>query len=156
MFCIASFIVLCFCGIFSAAYRESAKKAWHCVMRRITFRPCDINFSEEMKGKLIGRIILSHPRLARFLDRWIDAFAWIFAILSVWSLAAVSLAGLNLLIYDTCTPQNSHNCSLGGDACSRSSHHPGFLESHRKGQPLQWLSTEAGTLGGTFRLLPAR
>ena len=31
-------------------------------MRRITFRPCDINFSEEMKGKLLGKIILVHRR----------------------------------------------------------------------------------------------
>ena len=104
MFCIAAFVVLFICGIFSAAYRKLARKAWHCVLRRITFRPCDINFSEEMKGKLLGKIILIHPRLARFLDRWIDVFAWIFAILSIWSLAAVSLAGLNLLIYDTCDP----------------------------------------------------
>jgi hypothetical protein len=156
MFCIAAFIVLCFCGIFSAAYRDSARKAWHCVMRRITFRPCDINFSEEMKGKLLGKIILLHPRLARFLDRWIDAFAWIFAILSIWSFSAVSLAGLNLLIYDTCNPQNSENCSLSGEACSISSYTPGFWESLRKGQPQQWFAMEADTLGDTIRLIPVR
>src|SRR5580658_1177823 len=156
MFCIAAFVILFFCGIFSAAYRELAKKAWHCVMRRITFRPCDINFSEEMKGKLLGRIILSHPHLARFLDRWIDMFAWIFAILSVWSLAAVSLAGLNLLIYDTCSPGNSEGCSLSGDACSIASYKPGFWESLRNGRPVQWFSTEADTLGQTVLLIPAR
>jgi hypothetical protein len=156
MFCIAAFVVLFFCGIFSAAYRESAKKAWHCVMRRITFRPCDINFSEEMKGKLLGRIILSHPRLARFLDRWIDVFAWIFAILSVWSLSAVSLAGLNLLIYDTCSPGNPEGCSLSGDACSIASYRPGFWESLRNHQTFLWFSTEADTLGQTVLLIPAR
>jgi hypothetical protein len=156
MFCIAAFVVLLVCGIFSAAYRDLARKAWHCVVRRVTFRPCDINFSEEMKGKLLGKIILVHPRLARFLDRWIDVFAWIFIVLSVWSLASVSLAGLNLLIYDTCDPQHSEDCSLSGDACSISSYTPGFWESLRHGQPLQWFATEAGTLGNTVRLIPAR
>jgi hypothetical protein len=156
MFCIAAFVVLFICGIFSAAYRKLAKKAWHCVVRRITFRPCDINFSEEMKGKLLGKIILIHPRLARFMDRWIDVFAWVFAILSVWSLAAVSLAGLNLLIYDTCNPQHPEDCSLSGDACSISSYTPGFWESVRQGHPVQWFVTGADMFGNTVRLIPAR
>lgn len=156
MFCIAAFVVLFVCGIFSAAYRKLARKAWHCVVRRLTFRPCDINFGEEMKGKLLGKIILIHPRLARFLDRWIDVFAWIFAILSIWSLAAVSLAGLNLFIYDTCDPQHAENCSLSGEACSVSSYTPGFWESLGKGHPWQWAVTEADTLGTTVSLIPAR
>ena len=156
MLCIAAFIVLFFCGIFSAAYRQMAKKAWHCVLRRLTFRPCDINFSEEVRGRLLGRIILTHPRLARFTDRWIDAVAWVFVALSVWSLAAVSLAGLNLLVYDTCSPADSEGCSLSGDACSIASYKPGFWELVRKGQPQQWFVTEAKTLAGTISMIPAR
>ena len=156
MFCIAAFIVLFICGIFSGAYRQMAKKAWHCVLRRVTFRPCDINFSEEVKGRLLGRIILTHPRLARFTDRWIDTLASVFVVLSVWSLAAVSLAGLNLLIYDTCNPRNSEGCSLSGEACSISSYTPGFWELVRKGQPQYWFVTEAKTLADTISLIPAR
>jgi hypothetical protein len=156
MFCIAAFVVLFICGIFSAAYRDMAKKAWHCVLRRVTFRPCDINFSEEMKGKLIGKIILVHPRLARFVDRWIDLFAWVFAGLSIWSLAMVSMAGLNLLVYDTCNPAQAENCSLSGDACSISSYVPGFWELVRQGQPQQWFVTEAKTLSETIGLVPVR
>jgi hypothetical protein len=156
MFCIAAFVVLFFCGIFSASNRQLARKAWHCVLRRITFRPCDINFSEEMKGKLLGKIILVHPRLARFLDRWIDAFAWLFAILSVWSLASVALSGLNLWIYDTCSPGNPEGCSLSGEACSITSYKPGLWESVRTGHPLVWFSNEGETLGQTFAMIPVR
>lgn len=156
MFCIAAFVVLVFCGIFSAAYRQLARKAWHCVVRRITFRPCDINFSEEMKGKLLGKIILVHPRLARFLDRWIDAFAWLFAVLTVWSLASVAVSGLNLWIYDTCSPGNPEGCSLSGEACSIGSYRPGFWESVRKGQPLVWASSEEETFRDTLSMIPAR
>ena len=156
MFCIAAFVVLFICGIFSAAYRQLARKAWHCVVRRVTFRPCDINFSEEMKGKMLGKIILVHPRLARFLDRWIDAFAWGFAILSIWSLASVALSGLNLWIYDTCSPGNPEGCSLSGEACSIGSYKPGFWESLRTGHPIQGVSTEAETLDDTLHMIPAR
>lgn len=156
MFCIAAFVVLFVCGIFSATYRESARKAWHCVLRRVTFRPCDINFSEEMKGKLIGKVILVHPRLARFLDRWIDWFAWVFVALSVWSLAAVAMAGIDLLVYDTCNPQHSEDCSLSGEACGIASYTPGFFETLRQGHPQVWFANEADTLGNTFRMLPAR
>ena len=156
MFCIAAFIVLCICGAFSATYREPARKAWHCVLRRVTFRPCDINFSEEMKGKLIGKLILVHPRLARFLDRWIDWFAWVFVALSVWSLAAVLLAGINFLVYDTCNPQHSEDCSLSGEACSINTYTPTFWESIRQGHALVWFGNEADTLRNTFGMLPAR
>jgi hypothetical protein len=156
MFCIAAFIVLFICGIFSASYRQLAKKAWHCVLRRVTFRPCDINFSEEMKGRVIGQLILVHPRLARFVDRWIDLFAWALVILSVWSLAVASLAGLNLLVYDTCNPENGESCSLGGEACSVSNYVPTLWELTRQRKPQQWFVNEAGTLSTTVSLIPDR
>jgi hypothetical protein len=44
MFCIAAFIVFATLAIFSASFRPLAAKAWHCVLRRVTFRPCDISF----------------------------------------------------------------------------------------------------------------
>jgi len=156
MFCIAAFIVLCFCAIFSGRYRQMARKAWHCVLRRVTFRPCDINFSEEVKGKLMGRMILTHPGFARFTDRWIDTFAWLFVGASLWSLAMVAVAGLNLMIYDTCNPQHAENCALGGEACSVASYTPGFWESLVHGRPHQWFMDQGQQFGTTVRLIPAR
>ena len=72
MFCIAAFIVFLILAIFSATFRPLAAKAWHCVLRRVTLRPCDIDFSEEMKGKIIGKLMIHSPGLARFVNRWID------------------------------------------------------------------------------------
>jgi len=117
MLCIASFFVLTILGIFSASHRSLATKAWYCVARRITFKPCDINFSEEIKGKLFAKLIFTHPRLTKFLSKWIDAIAFVFVILTIWSLISVSLAGLNLWVYDTCNPVNAESCSLSGEAC---------------------------------------
>lgn len=117
MLCIAAFIVFSILGIFSASYRKLAKKGWYCVLRKITLRPCDINFSEELKGKLLGKLIFTHPKLANFLSRFANVFAFLFVILTIWSTLYVAQAGLNLYVYDTCNPQNVESCSLGGEAC---------------------------------------
>lgn len=117
MFCIAAFIIFAILSLFSASYRPLAKKAWHCTWRRITFRPCDISFGEEVKGRLIAKLILKHPRMARFIDRWSNVIAFFFVALSIWSLVYVFNAGLNLWVYDTCNPASAESCSLSGEAC---------------------------------------
>lgn len=117
MFCIAAFIVFAILAIFSASFRPLAAKAWHCVLRRITFRPCDISFGEEMKGKLLSKLVFTHPRLARHVDRWLEVASFLFVVLSVWSLLYAANAGLNLWVYDTCNPRSGESCSLSGEAC---------------------------------------
>ena len=156
MFCIAAFIIFAILGIFSASYRSLAKKAWKCVLRKMTFRPCDINFQEEAKAKLLGRFIITKPRLARFLDRWIGVFASIFVILSVWSLLVVLNSGLNLLVYDTCNPNNAESCSLAGEACGITSGKPGFWLSLKEGQVLAWAKDGVLALGETITMIPNR
>lgn len=156
MFCIAAFIIFAVLGIFSVSYRSLAKKAWRCVLRKMTFRPCDINFQEEAKARLLGRFIITRPRLARFLDRWIGVFASIFVILSMWSLLVVLNSGLNLLVYDTCNPNNAESCSLAGDACGVSSGKPGFWLSLKEGQVLTWAKDGVLTLGETITMIPNR
>lgn len=156
MFCIAAFIVLGFVAIFSASFRPLAKKAWHCVLRRITLRPCDIDFSEEMKGKLLGRIIVTHPRLARFLDRWIDWLAFIFVVLSIWSVLYTATALLNLYVYDTCSPSSVESCSLGGEACGVNQSAPGLIESWKSGNILAWVTGPFKRTFTTITLIPDR
>lgn len=139
MFCIAAFIVFAVLAIFSASYRPLAAKAWHCVIRRVTFRPCDISFGEEMKGKLIGKLVFSHPRLAKVLDRWIDWISFAFVALSIWSLLYVANAGLNLWVYDTCDPGNGESCSLSGEACSVDTQPLTFIKAIEDGRTGEWV-----------------
>ena len=156
MFCIAAFIVLAFIAIFSASFRPLAKKAWHCVLRRVTFRPCDIDFSEEMKGKLLGRIIVTHPKLARFLDRWIDWLAFIFVVLSIWSVLYTATALLNLYVYDTCSPTSVESCSLGGEACGVDQSAPGLIASWQSGNLLGWVTGPFTRTFTTITRIPDR
>ncbi len=156
MLCIASFFIFVILGIFSAYYRKLAGKAWYCVVRRITFRPCDINFSQEIKGKLLGKIILKKPRFAKFLEKWIDFFAFGFIVLSIWSLFMVFFAGLNLFVYDTCDPHSVESCSLGGESCGINTTTPGFFESMGSGDIFGYFGRNISEFGNTLSRIPDR
>ena len=156
MFCIVAFIIFTILGIFSASYRTLAKKAWGCVLRKVTFKPCDINIQEELKSRLIGKLILTRPRLARFIGRFAGALAWTFVVLSVWSLLVVFNSGLNLFVYDTCNPNNPESCSLGGGGCGINSGKPGFWVSLKEGQIFTWAKDGVLTFGETVSRIPNR
>ncbi len=156
MFCIVAFIIFGILGILSASYRTLAKKAWGCVLRRLTFKPCDMSVREEIKSRLMGKFILTRPLLAKFIDRWADAFAWAFVILSVWSLVVVLNSGLNLFVYDTCNPNNPESCSLAGAGCGITSGKPGFWLSLKEGQVIAWAKDGVFTFGETVSRIPNR
>jgi len=154
MFCIAAFIVFVVVGIFSVRYRRLAKKAWSCVARKITFRPCEIGFKEDTKNLLIGKLIFTRPRLAKFLDKWIEFFATIFVVLSVWSLVVVLQSGLYLFVYDTCTPKNAESCSLGGESCGITSDRDTFVDAVTNLSVLTWVKDEAIFFAETMARVP--
>ncbi len=82
MLCIAALFIFLVLGIFSATHRKYAAKAWYCTWRKMTFRPCDINFDKELKGMLFGKMMFSRPGLAKFLSKTADWFALVFVLLS--------------------------------------------------------------------------
>jgi len=156
MICIAAFIIFAILGIFSARYRTLAKKAWGCVIKKITFKPCDINLQEELRGRLVGKFILTSPRLARFFNRFTGVLAGLFVVLSVWSLLIVVNSGLNLFVYDTCNPDNPESCSLSGGSCGVNSGKPNFWVSLKEGQIFTWAKDGVLTFGETVSRIPNR
>lgn len=156
MLCIAAFIVLVILGIFSGFYRNLAKKAWKCVLKRITFKPCDTDFSQEVKNKLLAKVILKYPLLAKFLDKWLDVLAFLFVGLTIVSLIWVLLGGVNLFVYDTCTPDTPESCSLGGEACSVNSGKINFWQAIGEGKIITWSKDEWFSITDTFKRIPDR
>lgn len=156
MFCIGAFTIFTILGLFSARYRVLAKKAWKCVLRRVTFRPCDVSLQEELKSRLVGRLIVTRPRLARFVERFAGALALAFVILSVWSVVAVAQGGLNLFVYDTCNPDDPEACSLAGEGCGITSGRPGFWTSLKEGRVVTWAKDEVLTFVETGSRIPNR
>lgn len=121
MLCILVFIIFLILfpifGIFSKDYRILFKKAWECAFKKVTLKPCDVNFGDEVKNRVLSKIAFRFPRVAKFIDKTSTIWALAFVLLSVWSLLYVVNAGLNLWVYDTCDPVTGESCALGGEAC---------------------------------------
>lgn len=156
MFCIGSFIILAILGIFSARYRKLAKEAWQCVARKATFRKCDTTFKEDLKSRLLSGMAARRPRLARFFEKWIEVLAFLFVVLTIWSLLTVLRSGLNLYVYDTCHPSNAESCSLGAQSCSIDSAQPQFWHSLKTGHLLSWAHADAKQFVDTIERVPDR
>jgi hypothetical protein len=156
MFCIVAFIIFAILGIFSASYRGLAKKAWVCVSKRITLKPCDIDLQAEIRARLLGKLIFSHPKIAQYIDRWMNTFAAIFVALSIWSLLVVANGALNFYVYGTCTPGDPEACSLSSGGCGVATYKPGFWLSLKTGTLGAWTIDSANTYKETFRRIPDR
>lgn len=121
MFCIIAFVIFVMLfpvGMFFPAYRKWFKKSLHCVSRRATFKPCDIDFGGELKNEIISYFAYRSPKFAKFLLKTIEFWAWTIVIISIWSLWSVFHSGINLWVYDTCDPFSEEGCSLSGDSCN--------------------------------------
>ena len=156
MFCIAAFIILIVLSIFSAKYRKMLGKSWACVARRVTFRPCDTNFKEEVKSKLLSKVALKKPNMVKAADIGLEVGAVLILLITAWSLYVVVKSGLNLYVYGTCNPSNSASCSLGAEACSIETVKPSFVDSVTSFKVHVWLGNEFKDLGKTVGNIPTR
>lgn len=156
MFCIAAFIVLAIIGIFSASQRKLAKKAWECTLRRVTFRPCDTTFKDDVKNKLLSHVATRTPKLVKAADIGIEVASFILVILTVWSLLSVMYSGLNIFVWGTCTPNEASSCSLTSETCSIDQGNKGFWQLLAEGRPWDWFINGGTQLIDTFANIPNR
>ncbi len=156
MLCIAAFIVFGVLAIFSAAFRPLAAKAWRCVVLRITLRPCDVSFGDELKTRMVAKLMFRAPRTAKFIDRWMELFAFAFVALSIWSLVYVLIGGLNLYVYGTCSPSDVESCSLSGEACGVDQAKLGFIDAVQQNRLVEWTAGPVMRLTETVSRIPDR
>jgi len=156
MVCIASFLVLLVLSAISAKYRVLLKKAWYCVTRRVTFRPCDTTFGEDVKTSLLTPLALRAPQLVKPAAAAITVFAWIMVISTVVSLYVLVRSGLNLAVYGTCNKQNSEACSLAAAQCGIGVDHPTFTQSLFRGDVVGAFRNEFTEMADTISTIPSR
>lgn len=156
MFCIAAFIVLVIMAAFSARYRRYVGKAWNCVWRKVTFRPCDTSFKQDVKDHLLAPIAARRPGLVRPASITLEVLAVLVILTTIWSGYTVVKSAVNLYVYGTCNKQDSASCTLGAEACSIPDETPGFMESLASFDVLGAFGNELGSLGETFAAIPAR
>ena len=106
MLCFLALIVFSLMGIFSASHRQLALRALDCVFRRLTIRPCNTGFKEEVKGKLLGFLLRKSPASARALNNHFELLAWMFFIISLVSAIWVGRGVYNFYYYGSCNGLN--------------------------------------------------
>jgi len=160
MLCILAFIIFLLLypilGIFSKDYRQLFHRSFECVFKKVTFKPCDIDLGEEIKGKILGKIIFKYPKLAKLLNKTFDWLALGFVILSLWSLIYMVVAGVNLIVYDTCNPNNVESCALGGASCGVDQAKLTFADALEERRLREYITTPFTDFGEAVSLLPDR
>lgn len=105
--CLIALIVFGIMGIFSASHRALAKEALSCVFRRVTFRPCNSNFKDKIKDKILAKLINRSIFLTKVVNRYYELLSWIFFILMLGSTIFVLRGGYNFYVYGSCNGLNA-------------------------------------------------
>lgn len=156
MLCIAAFIVLLAMGAVSAKYRRLLGRAAACTWRRVTLRPCDTTFREDLKNSMLAPLAVRAPALVKPASVAIEVLAWVMVLSLVLSLYIVGRSGLNLFVYGTCDKQNAQACTLSAQVCSVGTSTPGFWESVGSGDVIGAFGNEFAALGDTISTIPSR
>lgn len=107
MFCIAALVVFSILGIFSATHRQYAKRALDCVFRRVTLRPCNTGFSEEVRSRILARLLGRSVWAAKMFNKYFEVFAWLFMIAMVASTIWTAQGLYRYYLYGSCNGLNS-------------------------------------------------
>lgn len=156
MLCIVAFVVVLVLSAVSAKYRKLLGRAWGCVWRRVTFRPCDTTFRDDVKSSLLAPLAVRAPALVKPASIAIEVMAWLMVLSLVVSLYIVGRSGLNLFVYGTCDKQDAQSCSLAAEMCSIDTGPVGFWESVGAGDVLGAFGNEFASLGETIAAVPSR
>ncbi len=126
MVCIVAFVVVLVLSAVSAKYRRLLGRAWGCFARRVTLRPCDTSFRDDVKSSLLAPLAVRAPALVKPASIAIEVVAWVMVLSLIVSLYLLGRSGLNLFVYGTCDKQDTQSCALAAEACSIGSETPGF------------------------------
>ncbi len=107
MFCVAALVVFSILGIFSATHREYARRALDCVFRRVTLRPCNTGFSEQVRSQILARLLGRSVWAAKMFNKYFEVFAWIFMIAMVASTIWTAQGIYRYYLYGSCNGLNA-------------------------------------------------
>jgi len=112
MICIVALVIFGILGIFSATHRQTAKEAFDCVFKTITLRPCNTGFDQRMKGKVVGFLFKTNPKLAGVISKNFKVFSILLIVLMFVSFIYSGIAVYNLTMHGTCNPLEPDSCIL--------------------------------------------
>jgi len=114
MLCFVALFVLAFLSLFSAKYRPLAARAFDCVTKKVTLRPCDTGLDDEIKAASIAGIMKLSPSAAGFLNRHFEAFSIAMTIIFFASLIFTAQGVYNFVVYGNCNGPEGGFCIYNG------------------------------------------
>ncbi|MFB6242374.1 MAG: hypothetical protein ABEJ36_06265 [Candidatus Nanosalina sp.] len=113
MLCLLSFMVFGFLGIFFAGYRSLALEALDCMLQRARTGECDADFETKMRSTIIGEAMDKSPRLAKFLNSYLEYITWLLIVLLLVSMVIAGVGIYNYIVFGNCNgPSATGGCSL--------------------------------------------
>ncbi|MCX5841146.1 MAG: thioredoxin domain-containing protein, partial [Deltaproteobacteria bacterium] len=100
--CIIAFVVAAVMSVFSAKYRPLARDGFQCVLRTVTFRPCDTTLEQRIKAEVVSSVLGYSPWVAKTINAHFTFFSWFFLLLTVASLAYSAYGIYNFYLYGNC------------------------------------------------------
>ena len=111
MICLIALFVFALLSVFSASYRPLARRAFDCVFRRLTLRPCDTGFDTEMKSKITAKLLAISPKTAKLVNKNFEALSWAFTVMMFASLFFSAQGLYNWYYFGNCNgPQTTAFC----------------------------------------------
>jgi hypothetical protein len=112
MICVIAMIVFGVMALFSSTHRPLAKEAFDCVFRKVTFRKCNSDLDQRIKGDIVGRTMKKSPGFARFIHKWFSVISWLLLIITIVSLVYSVIGIYNLAVYDNCNGEEGGYCVI--------------------------------------------
>ncbi|VVC01619.1 Thioredoxin [uncultured archaeon] len=112
--CIVALPVFAILSLFSAKYRSLARRAFDCVVRRVTLRPCETGLDEELKASALAGIMRLSPAAAGFVSRNFQAFSFLFTLLFIASIVFTAQGIYNFVVYGNCNGPEGGFCIYNG------------------------------------------
>ena len=112
--CFVALAVLAVLSIFSAKYRPLAARAFSCVVKKATLRPCDTGLDEEIKAASIAGIMRISPPAAGFVNRHFEGFSLIFTVLFFLSIIFTVQGAYLFVVYGNCNGPQGGFCIYNG------------------------------------------
>ena len=105
--CLIALPVFAVLGLFSAKYRYYAKQAFECTFKKVTLRPCDLEFDRKIKQMITRKLIRVNKPLAGFVFRNFNALSYAFTALFFVSLILTGYGVFNFIVYGNCNGPHS-------------------------------------------------
>jgi protein-disulfide isomerase len=109
MICIIALVVFSILGIFSVKYRQLAAKAFDCVFRRLTLRPCQSGLDRQVKTSVISFFSKKNVKIARLVAKHFEGLSWFFTILMILSIFFSARGIYFYVIYGNCNGENTND-----------------------------------------------